>query len=190
MIREQWLHNGVEALRPLFAEQGRELPEQVRVSVGWPGGRNKSKNTIGQCWNGIAATDGVAQIFISPVLDDAEQVLHVLAHELIHAAMDLGTGHKGEFVVWAKEIGLVRPWTATTPGEELAERLKGIAEELGEYPHAKLNTSVGGPPKQSTRMLKVECADGSGYIVRTTKKWLEEYGPPLCPCHEALMEVA
>jgi len=32
-------------------------------------------------------------------------------------------GHKGEFVALCKKIGLVKPWTATTPGPELAATL-------------------------------------------------------------------
>jgi hypothetical protein len=36
------------------------------------------------------------------------------------------------------------------------------------------------PEKQATRMLKCACAT-CGYIVRTTRKWLETAGAPLCP---------
>jgi hypothetical protein len=39
--------------------------------------------------------------------------------------------------------------------------------------------------KQSTRMVKCECPD-CGYIVRTTRKWLEE-GAPICPCNKREM---
>ena len=33
-----------------------------------------------------------------------------------------------------------------------------------------------------TRMLKCECS-ACGYVARTTRRWLIEYGPPLCPCN-------
>lgn len=40
--------------------------------------------------------------------------------------------------------------------------------------------------KQTTRLLRVECAHG-GYLVRVTRKWLTAYGPPICPCHGEVM---
>ena len=36
-------------------------------------------------------------------------------------------------------------------------------------------------PKQTTRMLKVECP-ACGCIIRMTSKWLEEVGTPTCGC--------
>ena len=50
-------------------------------------------------------------------------------------------------------------------------------------------TTTEGKPrrKQSTRMLKCQCGF-CGYVVRTTRTWLDEYGPPLCPCNSKQME--
>jgi len=186
--REEWLVAAVEALRPLFAEVGEEIPA-VRVSVGWPGGRGRKNSVIGQAWAKEAAADGVAQVFISPVLDDASRVLDVLAHEIVHVVDENKSGHKGRFARIAKGIGLEGKMTATVAGEALKARLDEIAADLGAYPHAALASMDGadGPKKQTTRMLKVECANGSGYIVRTTRKWLDEVGFPLCPCHREEM---
>jgi hypothetical protein len=207
--REEWLTAAIAALTPLFEAVGETVPA-VRVSVGWPGGRGDKSATIGQCWASIASEDKVAQIFISPVLDDASRVLDVLAHELVHAVDDCQSGHKGPFAKIAKGIGLTGKMTATVAGEELKATLDDIAAELGTYPHAALAKGFtiragvpgnptgpegepgdGGPilgePKQSTRMLKTSCAEGSGYIARLTRKWLEEYGAPICPCHNVVM---
>ena len=187
--REEWLVAATEALAPIFAEVDETLPA-VRVSVGWPGGRGSKNAVIGQCWASAASADKVAQLFVSPVLDDAVRVLDVLAHELIHAIDDCASGHKGRFAKIAKGIGLTGKMTATVAGDDLKARLVAIAEDLGEYPHAKLaNPGDGaeGPKKQTTRMLKVECAEGSGYKVRMTRQWLDEYGAPLCPCHQEPM---
>ncbi|MEY9775597.1 hypothetical protein [Arthrobacter sp. MW3 TE3886] len=41
--------------------------------------------------------------------------------------------------------------------------------------------------KQTTRRMKVECAEGSGYKARMTRRWLEEFGAPICPWHEERM---
>ena len=186
--REEWLVAAIEALRPLFDEVGETIPT-VRVSVGWPGGRGKKNAVIGQCWSKAASSDQVANLFISPVLDDAVRVLDVLAHEVVHAVDDCQSGHKGRFAKIAKGIGLTGKMTATVAGDDLRVRLEGIAADLGVYPHGKMvnPAAASGEPKQSTRMLKVECAEGSGYIVRMTRKWLDEYGTPACPCHEERM---
>jgi hypothetical protein len=187
--REEWLVAAIDALRPLFAEIDETVPA-VRVSVGWPGGRGPKSAVIGQCWRSDHAADGVSQVFISPVLDDAPTVLAVLTHELIHALDDCQHGHRGRFVKVARRIGLEGPATATHAGDALALRLLGIAASLGPYPHAALSAEVegaDGPRKQGTRMLKVECIEGSGYKVRITRTWLTQYGAPLCPCHKRRM---
>ena len=187
--REEWLVAAVEALAPIFAAVEETLPE-VRVSVGWPGGNGRKNSVIGQCWSTKVAADSVSQLFISPVLEDAVRVLDVLAHELIHAIDDCQSGHKGRFAKIAKAIGLTGKMTATVAGDDLKEELVKIADALGEYPHAALvNPGQGadGPKKQTTRMMKVECAEGSGYKARMTRQWLEEFGAPFCPCHNEQM---
>jgi hypothetical protein len=187
--REEWLVAAVAKLADLFAEAGAELPT-VRVSVGWPGGHGKKNAVIGQCWAPAASADNVAQLFISPVLGDASRVLDVLAHELVHATVGTEAGHRGPFAKLAKAIGLEGKMTATIASDGLKARLDDIAAELGEYPHAAITPALAGVKKQGTRMLKVECAEGSGYIVRMTRKWLDEFGAPSCPCHGETMEEA
>jgi len=190
--REEWLVAAVAKLTPLFAELGETVPA-IRVSVGWPGGRGAKNAVIGQCWSSAASSDKVAQLFISPVLVEADRVLDVLAHELVHAVDDCTSGHKGRFAKIAKGLGLTGKMTATVAGDELKAKLVAIAAELGPYPHAALANVDGaeGPKKQGTRMLKVECVSGAGYVVRMTRKWLDEFGAPTCPCHsEQMVEAA
>lgn len=81
--------------------------------------------------------------------------------------------------------GLVKPWTATTPGEELADTLRSLTEELGDYPHEVLEP-LPAIKKQSTRMLKLTCKS-CGYLVRTTQKWLN-LGTPTCQCGTEMEE--
>jgi hypothetical protein len=186
LTREQWLTDAVAALTPRFEALSLTVPT-VRVSVGWPGGRGKKNAVIGQCWSTAASADGVAQLFISPVLDDPVQVLSTLLHELAHAVDDNEHGHRGPFVRTVRGLGLVGKPTATVASEELAEELAELVEELGEYPHARLTSLAGGPKKQTTRMLKVACP-GTGYTVRMTRKWIDEVGLPVCPCCDEKME--
>lgn len=184
--REAWLEAAVVRLARLFKDINVEIPK-VRVSVGWPskGGMSKKNKVIGQCWVASVATDGVSQLFISPVLDDVVKTLATLVHELIHAWDDCKSGHKGEFARVAKLIGLQGKMTATVvePGTELWDKLSAISKDLGEFPHAALvmEEMEKQRPKQTTRMLKLvvrgcDCE----YTVRTTQKQIDK-GMPSCP---------
>lgn len=183
IYREAWLQKAVKAFGPMFAEVGVNLPPKVQVSVGFPGG-GSARTRIGECWHANAAGDKVPHIFISPMLHEPVIVLATLAHELVHAQGAMG--HGADFRNVAVGIGLEGKMTATVPGDALIERLKKMADALGEYPHKGLTLSD--RKKQSTRMLKVECVEGSGYKVRLTRTWLDEYGAPFCPCHHETME--
>lgn len=179
--REQWLNAAVEVLRSQdFSDLGETVP-QVRVSTGFPKGN--VRKVIGQCWNNTE--DGVSQIFITPTIDEPLRVLDILVHELIHA-MTPGAGHKGPFKRIATDIGLEGKMTATHAGEALKSRLAEIVEQLGPYPHRKLSLQDG-RKKQGTRMGKVACGE-CGYTARTTRKWLELSGPPICPCNMEPMQ--
>lgn len=185
-FREEWLHNAVEKVSALLSERAEVSVPQVRVSAGWPskGGTSLKKRVIGQCWKAEASEDGVAQIFISPMLDDGIAVLAVLVHELIHAVHPEAK-HQGAFINTAKAVGLTPKWTATSAGEELTELLTGISTDLGIYPHSKI-TPVVQEKVQTTRMLKVVCPNCE-YTVRTTAKWLDK-GNPSCPDGDEMFE--
>ncbi|WP_394620999.1 hypothetical protein JNUCC0626_18450 [Lentzea sp. JNUCC 0626] len=207
ITREAWLHAAIEAFRPRFEEVGLPLPEKIHVSVGFGGSaRAENKNILGVCWSRAASADEVNHIFISPVLDDTARVLDVLIHELIHAADDCQSGHKGRFAETATRLRLEGPMTATTASVELAAEMITLAATLGEYPHGKFiafdrvkvrpevpgdetvptSPSSSGPKAQGTRMLKVICPE-DGYTVRTTAKWLAK-GYPSCPCGSEMVD--
>jgi len=193
--REDWLTKAAEAMANWFVEIDREVPP-MRVSVGWPGGRAKKNVTVGQCWPTTAAEDGVAQIFLSPVRGAADtvNVLGTLLHEMIHAVDDCASGHAKDFIVMARSLGFEAKWTSSdNRTEDLTERLTALAEILGEFPSAAIvsGRAADSPKTQSTRMLKVVCQDeGSEFKVRMTRKMIDEVGFPICPCHDAEMELA
>lgn len=182
MNREKWLTECVNKLRPDFDRAGFELPEKIRVSCSWPSksGLAKKKKRIGEAWSAENSGDNSFEVFISPVLKAPVEVAATLVHELVHCAVGLSAKHRGPFVKCAKAMGLEGKMTATTAGEALTKRLGELTTEVGSYPHAELKHS-NAPPKQGTRMLKVECVD-CGCIVRMTQKWLDECGPPTCAC--------
>ncbi|MEB3367432.1 hypothetical protein [Saccharopolyspora mangrovi] len=195
--RELWLEDAIESLRPRFVEVGLPLPEKIHVSVGFGyGAKRESSKILGQCWKSTASEDGASHIFISPELADTARVLDVLLHELIHAADDLESGHRGRFAEAATRLGLQGPMTATAASVELAAEFMCLADALGDYPHGALHPVPvktpakvpagqptprvhSGPRTQGTRMRKLTCPT-CGYTVRTTAKWLE-VGLPRCP---------
>ena len=188
--REVWLQDAVNLLEKLFVKAGYEVPV-VRVSCGWPSGtkRNGSGKTIGQCWYGQAAADGVCQLFISPLLKNSVDVVATLAHEIVHAVVGPEAKHGKPFKKCATAIGLEGKMTATHAGPALAVWIQTqIVTLIGDYPHAQLNPALG-PKKQATRMIKVQCGS-CGYVARTTQKWLADVGPPLCACNSEPMESA
>lgn len=184
--REQYLTAAVKLMEPLFQRNGASLPK-VRVSTGWPSTKALSRKNrrIGECWDKSASADGVFEIFISPCLDKVAEpsgVLATLVHECDHAAVGLECGHKGAFKKLAKKLGLEGKMTATVAGEALLAEIKAWSEQLGDYPHAKLDLTKSPRKKQSTRMIKCECGQ-CGFTVRTSRKWLDEVGAPHCPKH-------
>jgi hypothetical protein len=170
--REDWLLKAVKALETRVLEPaGLKAPSHVWCSVGWPKGSRGKAKAIGQCWPRIASADKSGHIFISPSLDNGSRVLDVLLHEIGHDVVGCEHGHKKPFADFAKKVGLVKPWTATTASEELQATLVSIVAQLGDYPHPSLQDYAAGK-KQTTRMRKYECP-GCGQIVRAAKDDLQ-----------------
>jgi hypothetical protein len=177
--REEWLTELAKRLEPRLRHRaGLRIPRGYKIACGWPsrGGTSHKHRTIGQCW---PASDRNAEMFISPTLDDPVEVGHVTLHEMIHAALPPEVGHRKAFSQAAKKCGLDGPNskpTATTPNDELVADLKLIIDDLGPYPHKRLDP---GGPKDKGRMRLIMCPE-CGAKYRTTTKWIEENGAPLC----------
>lgn len=187
--REAWLEAFANCLRPWFNDQDYALPVKIRYSCGFPsrGGLKGTRRTVsGQCWYPDASADGYTEIFISPITANAQAVADILGHELIHAATGPGVGHKGVFKVLATDLGLVGKMTSTVGGPEYIALVAPFLADLGPYPHGELDAKSG-PPKQPTRLVKVQCPLCE-YSVRITRKWLDEPGAPFCPAHGEQME--
>jgi hypothetical protein len=208
--RETWLNEFAAKAAPHFEALGKPLPP-FRVAVGFVS-TGKDGGAIGECWSNKCSADNHFEIFIRPDAQDTRRVAFVLVHELTHAAVGLGEGHKGEFARVALALGLPRPLTNVgdwTP--RMHEWLDPIIAETGEIPHAPLTwrdetghktagRGKGGveredgdgddepkssrKKKQGTRLHKAACPE-CGYTVRVTQKWLE-IGVPHCPVHGAM----
>lgn len=188
--REQWLNAALMlCAQHICAVSDARIPRfdsasgilTTRVSCGFPGGGSARKR-IGECWPDSASADASTEIFISPVLADANTVLATLLHEAIHAAVGCKHGHKAPFKRVAVIAGLQGKMTATAASPQLLETVfPAWIAELGNYPHAQL--SLMGRKKQSTRLIKCSCPV-CGYTVRTTAKWIDAKGAPYCACRD------
>jgi hypothetical protein len=202
--REDWLGAATTLIAQVLADRADLEVPAVRVACGWPSrGGTKAKNrTLGECWNPEASGDAHAEVFISPMENDALRVVQILTHELIHACLPKGTGHKGPFVAAAKAVGFEAPFTALNPSDALTEWTQRVVDALPAYPHAKINPGAEGEKKtQSTRMIKAVCEEildsddldapgpACGYQVRLTRKWIDEVGAPICPRCQVAMQV-
>tara|TARA_R110000764_G_scaffold95834_1_gene179728 strand:- start:1005 stop:1607 length:603 start_codon:yes stop_codon:yes gene_type:complete len=153
ITREQWLNLSSVEISKLFKLEGYEYPTDAKISCGWALGGQK---VVGSCNNRISSEANVNEIFISPIVQDSLEALGILTHEMIHAIDDCEHGHRGIFVKMMKAIGLEGKPTSTRIGKELEPKLLAIIEQIGSYPHKKLNRAT---KKQGTRMLKMACSD-------------------------------
>jgi len=157
--------------------------KRYRVSCGFPIGYRGSRNgkvTIGQAFDPSISADGTAEVFINPILDNAADVVAVLAHELVHVYAGNACGHRGAFKTIARQIGLVGPLTATVAGEELAAKIAEITAALGDYPHAKVDPNL--RKKQGTRLLKLWCGECEWTARVSAMQAARLNDNSICPC--------
>jgi len=176
--REEWLNSAVNELRSIFDANGYPLPQNIRVTCGFPSKHARSLNrAIGEHWSSSASEDATHEILISPVVSDPFEVFGILVHELCHSATD-GDGHRGRFPNAVRSVWLEGKPSSTKIGQAFRDNFGSLIASLGEYPHARLNVGHD-RKKQSTRMLKAQCSK-CGYTIRITKTWADQ-GLPLCP---------
>ena len=115
MNREQWLNKLAIAMIPMFNKLGYKLP-RIAISCGFTSSGTRG-SSIGECWYPAASEGDITEIFIKPDQVDAVRVADILCHEMIHAALGSGVGHKKPFADAAKKLGLDGKPTATFAGE-------------------------------------------------------------------------
>lgn len=199
--REAWLNHVAQRMAPMFVALCAPLPERVRIAIGFTSTGKRSRH-IGECWDNRCSDDGHFEIFIVPNLAESAdmmplQVAAILAHELVHVAVGIPAGHGKYFRRVAKGIGLEGKMTATVPGPKFEMAIGPILASAGPLPHGRLNTGrrpdeeqggetgeprTTGPKKQTKRHIKCAC-ETCGYAVRTSRKWIDQSGPPHCPAH-------
>ena len=94
MTREERLKKAVRSMRPLLRKADIKMRAKWQVSVSLA----SSRSAIGQCWYEMASASGkTANIFVCPTVGDPVDVLGVLLHEMIHAALPHGVHHGPKF---------------------------------------------------------------------------------------------
>jgi hypothetical protein len=171
--REQWLANLAIAVRPHIASTisgGGDEESAIRLSCGFP--PKTGRKAVGaSIVPPTASADFTAEIFVSPTVDDASAVARLVL-PLLKVA----------------QAGNWRSAVASTvkPLESLPSWVEPILQNLGSYPHAKIELTEA--PKQSTRLIKVACLNDN-YIARVSRSTLVNLGAPICPaCNQSLVE--
>lgn len=191
MTTDEYLQKAIDKFRVYFNERGIYLSNKVQAHMGWPSyGVGSAENMVSaECWPKGVSKDRANHIFISPKVSNTTEVLTVLSHELIHAAIDCEGMHGKKFQRKAAQIGLVEPWECATASPELLDTLWEMQKELGEYPHAGFwqNSKVYGT-KQKSYWKRLNCQNHPDYFVRTTSTQMNK-GMPRCGiCGERLIE--
>jgi hypothetical protein len=132
--REEWLTRVAVYLRPWFEKRGHPIPMKVKLSVG---SLTNVRSRLGVCWT-KPDEEGNRHVVISPFLDDAIEVADTLCHELVHAMLPPGVGHRKPFDATCEALGLSEgKGTTRSAGSELRKHLAWIiAERAGPYPHS------------------------------------------------------
>lgn len=179
--RQTWLETAVKHAMPEFNKHGYCVP-QVRISCGFPSTGQRSSR-IGECWSTKICSGGLNEIFISPLVDDSDEVLGIIFHELVHAVDDCKSGHGAAFKKIATTIGLTGKMIHAHPNDELGKIVKLIIAKIGPYPHKRLI------PKTRLTIKRerpyAQCSE-CGYRVPMLKKFLD-VGPPICPTDNIMM---
>lgn len=184
------------------AATGAALADKLRVRVGYPttGGIRLNGATLGQCIGPQHSEGGYTEIFVNPRLSDPSEMLAVVVHELVHAAVGHKLGHGKTFTKMLAKVGItgLTSKTAATPSDELQQTIDDIVADLGTMPHDAITlTSL--PKKQTTRLLKVICVNdncpfpgvsgGKPYTVRMSFQTATDGGTPFCGSCEQRMHI-
>lgn len=187
--REAWLRAAYALLRRKLL---REAPEHVALSWSFPakGGTAANRRRIGECHYKVeggsadGAIEGDRVILISPTLRKPLELVETLLHEMVHAALPVGCGHRKQFSRLAARVGLVKPWTATKASPELAKRIESeFLPALPAWPGGFLVIRA----TQKNRQLKAVCS--CNRIIRGSLK-LFQSGPISCGLCNTTFQIA
>ena len=178
--REEYLQKAKDELNDrVFKQSGYEIPA-VKIACSWAlGTADKNKKTLGQCVPRSWSKANINEIMIMPTVDDSEQVIDTLAHELVHAVDDNKSGHGAGFRKICLAVGLngSSQMRYACAGDELKQTITEIVKDIGLYPHSELQ--IHKRKRQTTRMLKVSCTE-CNFSYRTSRKNIGMMANTIC----------
>lgn len=184
--REAWLMAAIDLMKPMFKEQGHEIPPLVKAACGFP---TAGKKAIGECHSPDSSKTKERHIFVCPTQEDGVAVLGILTHELCHAVLEFGIGHKKPFIQLARAVGLQgKPTHATAvEGTPLHDKLILFREQLGRYPHSAMVRPPKNKGKGGNGWIRLRSANEDKYKVVIAEKQLEEHGFPVDPWGDTMV---
>jgi len=175
--REEWLMRATALILTHVKNAGGYAPTgDVRVSVAPINVGRGNKEVMGRCYHASASEGGYREIFISADLIDTRVILGVLTHEIGHAVLKDGVGHRAPFKKFCEAVGFdFEKAEFACDGVIWWKWASKIAADLGNIPHKRLDARAkaqGEKKKQPTRLLLLECPCCS-IKLRTARKTLE-----------------
>lgn len=170
--REGWLQAALVRITAGFPVRA-ELPESVRVSVGYPLNRGE----VIEHYRGEDSDGGAIEIFVSPTLADARTICRALAKEagLISMGRDVTGPDLNALLMRADMVAGTMPDYPHTP-------LRGLGVPVP-APVVPVPEPAAPPGSVGSRYLLVKC-EVCGYTLRATRKWLT-VKVPVCPVDAA-----
>lgn len=189
--REEWLNQLLNFVKSDFAKAGYKLPNNIRVSVGFPSKRATANygRRIGEVHSMQNSDDQHYEVYLSPTIkganDNATSIAYasVLIHECCHIAVGLDQRHNRVFGKCARTMLLEGKNSATVASSAMKERLHYVFSRIGLIPHHALHVVT--TKRDKCRLVKVACS--CGYTIRTTRLWVS-VGLPTCACGKKMQE--
>jgi hypothetical protein len=121
-------------------------------------------------------------MWVCPTQDDPVLVLNITLHEAVHASVGNKEGHKGEFKVMAKQLGMGGKMTSAMvlPDHPKLQGAPGDRRGPGPYPHSKMvKTRKKG--QSGGGWVRYVSKNEEGFKVVTSPKMVEAHGLPKDP---------
>ena len=186
--REEWLEDSIkEVFKELKAKGFTDFVKkenEIKASFGhMPSGLKNS--AIGVCQytsEDVKESDydktGTRHLFIRPTLtannlEETLDIFQVLAHEVCHAVLPIGSGHKKPFSdLIIKLLGAEGKPTATIRGAEFDKWAKPVVKKLGLVPHIAIVEQ----PKSAKTSIKIACLNAEECSGATDRSINQGYG--------------
>ncbi len=184
--REAWLRAAVPLINERIFKNQFEIVD-YQICCGWC----KSSKALGETLLPPTGEDVTLDDFYPPTIQigvnikDPDEIIAVLAHEMIHAFGQV-KGHGKAFGVYAGPIGFEKPYSKFHPSDWLLDNCNDIVNELGEWP-GKVVIQKKVKKESKPKRGKMFCPS-CGFECKTTSKMIDTYGLPICACGTKLGE--